>query len=164
MMSLEIERKFLVKNTSYQEVSFKKQYIQQGFLNSHKERVVRVRIIDEKGFLTIKGKSTDNGLSRYEWEREISLNEAEELMKLCEPEGIIEKMRYYHSVDHHLFEIDKFLGQNEGLLIAEVELNHPDEAFPRPEYLGEEVTGIEQYYNSNLSKNPFKNWHKKTSN
>lgn len=162
-MSLEIERKFLVKNDDFKKRCFQKNYIQQGFLNSSKNRVVRVRIKDSSAFLTIKGPSDSNGIKRYEWEKEIPLKEAKELMLLCE-EGIIEKYRYLHQVNNHVFEIDEFLGNNEGLLIAEIELSHENEAFEKPDYLGDEVTGLEEYYNSNLSKNPFKNWHKKTSN
>lgn len=156
-MNIEIERKFLVTNSDYVKLSFQKKYIQQGFLNSNKHRVVRVRIIDNQGYLTIKGISNESGASRFEWEKEISYEEAKDLMALCE-EGIIEKYRYYHRVNDHLFEIDKFLGENEGLIIAEVELTNENETFEKPIYLGEEVTNCDRYYNSNLSKFPFKNW------
>ena len=156
-MGLEIERKFLVTNSDYQNLSFQKKYIQQGFLNSDKNRVVRIRIIDDKGFLTIKGVTNHNSVTRYEWEKEISFDEAKELMKLTE-EGIIEKYRYYHKVNNHIFEIDEFLGNNKGLIIAEVELENENETFEKPHYLGEEVSQDEKYFNSNLSKHPFKNW------
>ena len=156
-MGLEIERKFLVTNSDYQKMSFQKKYIQQGFLNSDKNRVVRVRIIDEKGFLTIKGITNSNGTTRFEWEKEIVLDEAKELMKLCE-KGIIEKYRYYHKVEDHIFEIDEFLGDNNGLIIAEVELENENDFFNKPKYLGKEVSGNEKYFNSNLSKHSFKDW------
>ena len=156
-MSLEIERKFLVTNSDYKKLSFQNKYIKQGFLNSDKNRVVRVRIVEDNAFLTIKGVSSQDGTTRFEWEKEIPVQEAHDLMKLCE-EGIIEKHRYYHKVGDHIFEIDEFLGDNLDLVIAEVELQHKDEFFLTPSYLGEEVTGDEKYYNSTLSKNPFKNW------
>ncbi|RKF05269.1 CYTH domain-containing protein [Tenacibaculum lutimaris] len=156
-MTVEIERKFLVKSEAFKEISFQKNYIKQGFLNSDKERVVRVRIKDDKGFLTIKGASNTSGTTRFEWEREIDKNEAESLFNLCE-KGIIEKYRYLVKVDNHTFEVDEFLGENNGLLIAEVELKNEDENFTKPEWLGEEVTGIAKYYNSNLSKHPFISW------
>lgn len=156
-MGIEIERKFLVKNTDFKGLSFQKKYIKQGFLNSDKERVVRIRITDDTAFLTVKGVSNKSGTSRFEWEKEISKEEAQDLMLLCEP-GIIEKYRYLHQVENHVFEIDVFLGTNEGLILAEVEISNEDEQFISPSYLGDEVTGQEKYYNSNLSKNPFKNW------
>ncbi|MFY0631979.1 MAG: CYTH domain-containing protein [Flavobacteriaceae bacterium] len=156
-MGVEIERKFLVANSDYQKMSFQKKYIQQGFLNSDKNRVVRVRIIDKKGFLTIKGITNSSGTTRFEWEKEILVDEAKELMKLCE-KGIIEKYRYYHKVGNHIFEVDEFLGDNKGLIIAEVELENENESFEKPNYLGDEVSGDEKYFNSNLSKHSFKNW------
>jgi adenylate cyclase len=156
-MNLEIERKFLITNTNFKKESYQKKYIQQGFLNSDKNRVVRVRIIEEKAYLTIKGVSDKSGTSRFEWEKEISLQEAKALMKLCE-KGVIEKYRYFHKLENHVFEIDEFLGDNDGLIIAEVELKNKNEVFIKPNYLGKEVTGDEKYYNSNLSKIPFKNW------
>lgn len=156
-MGIEIERKFLVKNEDFKDQSFQKKYIKQGFLNSDKDRVVRIRIADDTAFLTIKGASNKNGTSRFEWEKEIAVNEAQDLMKLCES-GIIEKYRYLHKIGEHTFEIDVFLGDNEGLILAEVEISDEKEQFLIPSYLGEEVTGQEKYYNSNLSKHPFKNW------
>lgn len=162
-MGQEIERKFLVENDSFKKLSSHKKYIKQGFLNSNKNRVVRIRIQDQQAFLTIKGISDSHGLKRYEWEKEISLEDAKELFLLCE-KGIIEKYRYYHTVENHTFEVDEFLGENEGLIIAEIELSEESEVFKKPNYIGEEVTGDEKYFNSNLSKEPFKNWHKKTSN
>jgi CYTH domain-containing protein len=156
-MGLEIERKFLVKNNSYQKYSFKKSFIKQGFLNSHKERVVRVRIIDNNAFITIKGISNELGTSRYEWEKEIPVSDANELLLLAE-KTIIEKYRYYIKQNNHTFEVDEFLGENKGLIVAEIELNSEGESFKKPEWLGEEVTGITKYYNASLSKNPFKIW------
>lgn len=156
-MPVEIERKFLVKSTAFKTQAFKQFKISQGYLNSHPERSVRVRIKNETGFLTIKGKSEDGGISRFEWEREIPLKEAETLLKLCEP-GTIEKTRFLVSVEKHVFEVDEFHGENEGLLIAEVELSSPDEQIIFPDWLGKEVTGNKKYYNSQLSKHPFAKW------
>ena len=154
----EIERKFLVNNLKFKEEAINSFEIAQGFLNTHPERTVRVRIKGDKGFLTVKGKSNASGTSRFEWETEISITEAKELLQLCE-EGIIEKIRYHIPKGNHLFEVDEFFGDNSGLIIAEVELNHEDEAFEKPSWLGNEVTGQTQYYNSQLSKKPYKNWH-----
>lgn len=156
-MSIEIERKFLVKDDSFKEDAYQRNYIKQGFLNSDKERVVRVRIKDDKGFLTVKGKSNDSGTSRFEWEKEISKAEANDLMNLCE-KGIIEKYRYLVSSGNHVFEVDDFLGDNLGLIVAEVELTSENENYIAPIWLGEEVTGKEEYYNSNLSKKPYSEW------
>ncbi|MEQ6125059.1 CYTH domain-containing protein [Pseudotenacibaculum sp. MALMAid0570] len=156
-MSVEIERKFLVINSDFEKLSNQKKYIKQGFLNSDKNRVVRIRIIDDTAFLTIKGISNSSGTTRFEWEQEISVSEAQDLMTLCEP-GIIEKHRYYHKIGKHIFEIDVFLGDNKGLILAEVELSHEKEVFETPSYLGNEVTGQEKYYNSNLCKSPFQKW------
>lgn len=153
----EIERKFLVTSSVFKDESFKQIRITQGFLNTDPERTVRIRLKDDEGILTVKGKSSENGLSRFEWEKEISKTEAEALLKLCE-KGIIDKTRYKVKVDNHTFEVDEFYGENEGLIIAEVELNHENETFTKPNWLGREVTGITKYYNSQLSKNPFKNW------
>ncbi|CAM1334467.1 CYTH domain-containing protein [Tenacibaculum aestuariivivum] len=156
-MAFEIERKFLVTSNQYKQVAYQKNYIKQGFLNSKKERVVRVRIKDNTGFLTIKGTSNKSGTTRFEWEKEIDLQEAKELLNLCE-KGIIEKYRYLVKVDNHTFEVDEFLGKNKGLLVAEIELEHEHEKFCKPNWLGTEVTGVIKYYNSNLSKLPFSEW------
>ena len=131
--------------------------ILQGYLNSDPERTVRVRLKGEKAFLTIKGKSNESGMSRFEWEKEIPVNEAEALIKLCEPE-IIEKFRYEVKLQNHVFEIDEFYGENDGLVLAEVELASEEEEFEKPNWLGQEVTGKKDYYNSWLSKNPYKSW------
>ncbi|MEZ4793821.1 MAG: CYTH domain-containing protein [Gelidibacter sp.] len=154
---IEIERKFLVTSGAFKEEAGKKTRIIQGFLNRDKQRTVRVRLKAEQGYLTIKGASSDEGLSRFEWETEISKAEAEALLELCE-EGVIDKMRYEVKVGNHTFEVDEFFGDNEGLIIAEVELNHVSEIFEKPFWLGEEVTGNTKYYNSQLSKQPFKTW------
>jgi len=156
---VEIERKFLVRTEEFKTQASKEFKIIQGFLNTDPERTVRIRIRGDQAFLTIKGKSSKNGLTRFEWEKEITVVEAEELMKLCEPE-IIGKTRYLVKNDEHTFEIDEFFGENQGLIVAEIELNSENDTFEKPEWLGEEVTGEPRYYNSQLSKNPFINWEK----
>lgn len=154
---IEIERKFLVHSDAYKSESFRRTRIVQAFLNSDKSRIVRVRISGEVGFLTIKGEPSQDGVSRFEWERQISLSDAEALLELCE-DGVIDKIRYEVKSGEHVFEVDEFFGSNEGLVVAEVELNHVSEIFTKPEWLGEEVTGQVKYFNSQLLKNPFKNW------
>ena len=131
--------------------------IVQGYLSSIPERSVRIRIKGDKGFITVKGIGNESGASRFEWEKEISLEDAEALLKLCEP-GIIDKTRYIVPAGNHTYEIDEFYGENEGLTIAEVELNNESEAFSKPDWLGQEVTGNPRYYNVMLMKNPYKNW------
>ncbi len=153
----EIERKFLVTSEAFKNEAHKRSRIVQGFLNTNPERTVRVRIQGNDGFLTIKGKSNKSGLSRFEWEKQISLAEAEELLHLCEP-GIIDKTRYEISSGNQTFEVDEFTADNEGLIVAEIELTSENESFSKPDWLGKEVTGDVKYYNSQLSKNPFKNW------
>ena len=154
---IEIERKFLVIAEAYKTEAFKSTRIIQGFLNTDKERTVRVRLKGNTGFITVKGASTNDGLSRFEWEKEILKKEAEALLKLCEV-GVIDKIRYEVNVGNHIFEVDEFYGDNEGLVVAEVELKAEMEAFKKPIWLGEEVTGKIKYYNSQLSKHPFKTW------
>lgn len=154
---IEIERKFLVTSLHFKQEAFKKARIIQGFLNTHKERTVRVRIKADNGFITVKGQSKEDGLSRFEWEKEIPKHEAEALLKLCEP-GVIEKNRYEIKVGKHTFEVDEFYGDNKGLIIAEVELQTEEDNFLKPNWLGEEVTGNIKYYNSQLSKHPFNKW------
>jgi len=156
-MAIEIERKFLVKNQLFESQSSRSYSIEQGFLNSDKNRVVRVRLKDEQGFLTIKGKTNDSGLSRFEWEKEIDFKEAKDLLLLCE-KNIIQKRRFEVEYGNHCFEIDVFSGLNEGLIIAEVELNSEEENFIKPSWLGTEVTGQPKYYNSELSKTPYLSW------
>ncbi|WP_405611139.1 CYTH domain-containing protein [Polaribacter sp. Asnod1-A03] len=156
-MNLEIERKFLVKNDDYKNESHTKKYIKQGYLNSDKSRTVRIRIADEKAFITIKGISNNSGTTRFEWEKEIEKKEAESLFLLCEP-GVIEKTRFLVNVDHHTFEVDEFYADNNGLVVAEIELSSENENYKQPTWLGKEVTSQKKYYNSSLSKHPFKDW------
>ncbi len=156
-MSLEIERKFLVENQEFKKEAYQKKLLKQGYLNSDKNRTVRVRIADDKGFITIKGKSNSTGTTRFEWEKEIDTLEAEQLLLLCEP-SIIDKTRFYVKSENHIFEVDEFYRDNQGLIVAEIELNSENEQFKKPSWLGKEVTGNIKYYNSSLSKNPFKNW------
>ncbi|MFV9551722.1 CYTH domain-containing protein [Algibacter sp. PT7-4] len=155
--NIEIERKFLVKSDAFKTDAFKFTRIIQGYLNSNKQRAVRVRIKDNLGFLTVKGESSKNGLSRFEWEKEITKQEAIELLNLCEP-GVIDKIRYEIKVENHIFEVDEFLGNNAGLVIAEVELSSENETFNTPNWLGKEVTGQTKYYNSQLSNKPYNTW------
>lgn len=154
---IEIERKFLVKSEAFKEEASSKKHIIQGFLNTHPNRTVRVRLEDDKGILTVKGKSSNDGTTRFEWETEISFAEAKKLLHLCE-KGIIEKYRFEVAFEGNHFEIDVFLGDNEGLVIAEIELDSVNDNFDKPTWLGEEVTGDTRYYNSQISKKPFKTW------
>ena len=156
---LEIERKFLVVGDDYKRQAFSSSRIQQGYICSSHGRTVRVRLRDERGYLTIKGPSKDGGLSRYEFEKEITKAEAEQLMKLCEP-GVIDKTRWLVKSGNHTFEVDEFYGENEGLVMAEVELGSEDEHYEKPDFIGREVTGDHRYYNSHLRKNPFSVWGK----
>ena len=155
-MAQEIERKFLVIG-DFKSQAFEQSRIIQGYISSARGRTVRVRIRNGRGYLTIKGASNESGTSRDEWEKELSLHEAEELMKLCEP-GVIDKTRYLVRSGEHIFEVDEFYGENEGLIVAEVELNAEDEAFVKPSFIGQEVTGDVRYYNSQLMKKPYTTW------
>ena len=155
-MAQEIERKFLVTG-EFKSQAFERSRIVQGYISSARGRTVRVRIRNGRGYLTIKGASNESGTSRYEWEKELPLHEAEELMKLCEP-GVIDKTRYLVRSGKHIFEVDEFYGENEGLIVAEVELNAEDEAFVKPSFIGQEVTGDVRYYNSQLMKKPYTTW------
>ena len=154
---IEIERKFLVLSDAFKKEAFTQNRITQGYLSSVPERTVRVRIKGNQGYLTIKGVSSDSGMSRFEWEKEISINEAKNLLLLCE-KGVIDKTRFEVKIGNHLFEVDEFYGDNKGLIIAEIELKSEEESFDKPIWLGEEVTQNHHYYNSYLSKNPFVNW------
>ena len=154
---IEIERKFLVNSDGYRAAASKHSSIIQGYLNSNPERSVRIRLKDQTGFITVKGKSNASGLSRFEWEKEISKTDADALLKLCE-DHVINKIRYEVVVGKHVFEVDEFLGPNKGLVVAEIELGSEDEKFSKPDWLGQEVTGDLKYYNSYLSKTPFCNW------
>tara|TARA_B100000795_G_C22395267_1_gene284967 strand:- start:3 stop:476 length:474 start_codon:yes stop_codon:yes gene_type:complete len=154
---IEIERKFLLVSDNYKKEAYKQTKIIQGFLNTHKERAVRIRIMGAEAFITVKGISNKEGTTRFEWEKEIPLEEAKMLLKLCEP-NLIEKIRYEVKVGFHFFEIDEFFGENEGLIMAEIELSEENEEFIKPDWLGKEVTGDVRYYNSQLSKIPYRNW------
>ena len=156
-MAIEIERKFLVIDDSYKAMAFRSDRIAQGYICREGGNSARVRVRGDKGYITIKGPSFDGGLSRFEWEKEIPASEAWELMKLC-PTPIIDKRRYLVDFGGHTFEVDEFYGENEGLVVAEVELGSIDEDFVKPPFLGEEVTGDAKYYNSSLSRYPYKCW------
>lgn len=155
-MHTEIERKFLISGEFLSEAAEATEIVQ-GYLASTPERTVRVRIKGDRGYITVKGKTTDSGMARYEWEKEIPANEARELLRLCEPFPVF-KTRYLVPFSGHLFEVDVFHGENEGLVMAEIELDSIDEAFEKPSWLGKEVTGDQRYYNSYLSGRPFKLW------
>ena len=155
-MAQEIERKFLVKGEFKAHASGEMRIVQ-GYLSSVPERTVRVRIKGEQGFITIKGIGSASGASRFEWEKEIPVSEVQELLNLCEP-GVIDKTRFLVKQGEHTFEVDEFYGDNQGLVVAEVELASEDEAFARPDWLGEEVTGDSRYFNAMLMKNPFTTW------
>lgn len=155
-MKKEIERKFLVRG-EYRDKAHKSTRIVQGYISSVPGRTVRARLYGEKGFITIKGSSSANGMSRFEWEKEITADEAEDLLMLCES-GIIDKVRHLVYFCGHTFEVDEFHGENEGLTIAEIELSEEDEHFEKPEWLGKEVTGDRRYYNSYLSAHPYCTW------
>ena len=157
---IEIERKFLVISDAFKSMAFAKNEIAQGYLNSMPERTVRVRIKGDKGYLTIKGKGNESGMSRFEWEKEIPVSEANLLLDLCES-GVIIKTRFDVKVGNHVFEVDEFSGDNEGLVLAEIELQSETDAFEKPSWLGLEVTNDNRYYNSYLSQNPFCKWAEK---
>ena len=156
-MAQEIERKFLVQG-DFKSLVTKETRITQGYLSSVPERTVRIRIKGDKGFLTVKGIGSASGASRFEWEKEITVEDAKSLLDLCET-GIIDKTRFIVPEQSGLkFEVDEFYGDNEGLTVAEIELPAEDHPFEKPEWLGEEVTGDTRYYNSMLMKNPYKKW------
>ena len=155
-MAQEIERKFLVAG-EFKGLAKKATRITQGYLSSVPERTVRVRIKGDKGFITIKGIGSASGASRYEWEKEITIAEAEELLLLC-GDAQIEKRRYLVKCGKHIYEVDEFYGDNQGLVVAEIELEDEEETFEKPAFLGEEVTGDKKYYNSHLTRFPYKYW------
>ncbi|MCU7834811.1 MAG: CYTH domain-containing protein [gamma proteobacterium symbiont of Taylorina sp.] len=156
-MPFEIEKKFLVTGEQFKRDAEKQVRIVQGYLSTVHERTVRIRIKGDTGYLTIKGKGNESGTTRYEWEKEISVSDAEELLKLCEG-GVIDKTRFLIKSGQHTFEVDEFYGENQGLIVAEVELEDEDEAFDKPQWIAEEVTGQDKYYNAMLMRNPYKNW------
>ena len=155
-MAQEIERKFLVTG-DFKSQAAKQTRIIQGYLSSVPDRTVRVRVKGDKGFITVKGIGNNSGASRYEWEKEIPVSEVQDLLKICEP-GVIDKTRYNVVVGKHTFEVDEFYGENEGLVVAEIELSSEDESFEKPSWLGEEVTGDVKYFNSMLIKMPYSKW------
>ena len=155
-MAQEIERKFLVKGDFKPFVTTSMRIVQ-GYLSSVPERTVRVRIKGDKGFITVKGIGNESGASRFEWEKEISKEDVENLLKICEP-GVIDKTRYLVKAGKHTYEVDEFYGENQGLIVAEVELESENETFEKPDWLGEEVTGDARYYNSMLMKQPYTKW------
>ena len=156
-MAVEIERKFLVKNDSFKKASFAKKKIKQGYLNSNKNRTVRIRVIDDKAFMTVKGTSNASGTSRFEWEKPISKDHGLALMELALP-GRIQKSRFTVHHNGFCFEVDEFKGENQGLILAEIELTHAQQSFDRPQWLGQEVTQDPRYYNAQLSLQPFTQW------
>lgn len=162
MSGMEIERKFMVRGSGYRQLAYASDRIKQGYICSGHGRTVRVRLRGGRGYLTIKGPSLDGGLSRYEFEKEITPDEAEQLFRLCEP-GIIDKTRFLVKSGQHTFEVDEFYGENEGLVMAEVELSAPDEPYEKPAFIGKEVTGDRRFYNSHLRVNPFSAWGKTLS-
>lgn len=156
MSGLEIERKFLVrKGDAFKRVAFSSSHIKQGYIPAD-GATVRIRVRDEKAYLTIKSHSW-NGIARYEFEKEISLDEAEHLLELCKG-GVIDKRRYLVKSGNHTFEVDEFYGKNEGLVMAEVELGNENESFEKPDFIGDEVTGDKRFYNSHLLSYPFCLW------
>ncbi len=156
-MAIEIERKFIVTNDGYKAQAFQSDRIAQGYICREGGNSARVRVRGNKGYITIKGPSPDGGLSRFEWEKEIPVAEALELLKLCH-DGIIDKIRHLVKCGEHIFEVDEFFGDNEGLVVAEVELGYTYEEFEKPDFIGQEVTGDKRYYNSRLTRFPYKNW------
>jgi len=156
-MAQEIERKYLVLDDSFKREAFSKSHIQQGYICSERGRTVRIRIRDTRAYITIKGPSLNGGLSRYEFEQEIPFDDAQQLMQLCEP-GIIDKTRWLVKSDRHTFEVDEFHGDNDGLVMAEVELENEQDTPKIPHFIGKEVTGDRRYYNSQLRQRPFKTW------
>ena len=154
---MEIERKFLVKDNSFVDEAFKKRKIVQGYICSDADRSVRIRISDEEAFLTIKGASDERGWSRYEFEKPVSMHDANELITLCQP-GLIGKVRHYVEVGSHVWEVDVFHGENEGLIVAEIELQSEDEIIELPAWVGQEVSGDPKYYNAMLAKQPYSCW------
>lgn len=154
---IEIERKFLVLQNDFIEQASVKYSIIQGYLCATSSSTVRIRLKDNTGFITIKGKSKDGGLSRYEWEKEIDQAEATQLLKLCQGNLII-KDRYEVPSGNHIVEVDVFYGENEGLILAEIELKSNDEVIEKPAWLGQEVTGDRRFSNSSLISYPYKYW------
>ena len=156
-MAQEIERKFLVKDDVFKMEAYSSARIAQGYLSSVPERTVRIRVKGDHGYITVKGINSGDGTSRYEWEKEIPEDDARALLDLCEP-GMIDKTRWFVEYGGHTFEVDEFHGDNEGLVVAELELTSCSEPYSRPDWLGDEVTGDKKYYNSELAAHPFRKW------
>lgn len=156
---IEIERKYLLKSEEFRKEAVSRKHIVQGFLNTDPDRTVRIRITEDSAYLTVKGRSNNSGLSRFEWEHQITMEEGRELLTLCES-PLMEKYRYMVPAGRHIFEIDEFLGANSGLMLAEVELDQEDDVIIKPDWLGKEVTGEKKYYNSQLIKKPYSLWKK----
>jgi CYTH domain-containing protein len=157
-MALEIERKYLVHKEDWASVSKPNpSYLKQGYLISDDIKTVRVRIADDSAFITIKSKSTPNGFSRHEFEYSIPVADAQYMLEHLSG-NTIEKHRYEINVDGNIWEVDVFLGNNEGLIVAEIELQSEDQSFTIPSWVGTEVTGEVKYYNSRLATHPFNNW------
>ena len=156
-MPQEIERKFLVISDTYKALSLGKTRITQAYIATNPSASVRVRVKGDKGFLTIKGKGNDSGTTRYEWEKKIPVEEAKELLQLC-TSGVIDKIRHQVNFNGFIYEVDEFFGENEGLVVAEIELNNEDDVFEKPLWLGKEVTGETKYYNAVLVQHPFSKW------
>lgn len=154
---LEIERKFLVTSDAFKKEAISQKRITQGYLSAVPERTVRIRTKGDQAFLTIKGASNETGMSRFEWEKEIPVEDAKKLLLLCE-KGVIDKTRFEIKVGKHLYEVDEFYGDNQGLIMAEIELQSETESFEKPNWLGKEVTNDSRYYNAYLSKNPYTDW------
>ena len=157
--NIEIERKFLVTNDDYRKQAVAKSEIAQGYIGTQPGKTVRIRITDDKAFITIKGKRNETGLSRFEWEKEIDIDDAKQLMLLCDT-PIITKTRIYVPAGNLTYEVDEFHDENEGLVVAEIELHYEEEPFERPHWLGEEVTNNKRFHNSQLTKHPYKDWGK----
>lgn len=156
-MPQEIERKFLVTSDAYKAFSYSNTHILQGYISANPAATVRVRINGDKGFLTIKGESSESGTTRYEWEKEIPIKEAKDLLQLCTT-GVIDKIRYKVNYKGFIYEVDEFFGENTGLVVAEIELNHEDDVFEKPDWLGRDVTGDIKYYNAMLVRHPYSKW------
>ena len=158
---MEIERKYLVTSDCYKELAVARYHIRQGYISREKTGTVRVRITDDKAYLTIKGKPAAGHFARYEWEKEIDMQEAEELMKLCQG-TVIDKTRWIvpaETIDNLqltvdnlqlIWEVDEFHGKHEGLVIAEIELESEEQSFEKPAFIGDEVTHDPRYYNANM--------------
>jgi adenylate cyclase len=156
-MPKEVERKFLVNSDAYKALSFSITRITQAYIATNPSATVRVRINGEKAFITIKGVGNESGTTRYEWEKEITLEEANELLQLC-TSGVIDKIRHKVNFNGFIYEVDEFFGENEGLVVAEIELNNEDDVFEKPHWLGKEVTGEAKYYNAVLVQHSFNKW------